>query len=78
MKEKFIEFVRKYPRTLAGFGGGFLCAVLLLTLGFWRTLLLAALCALGGYLGSQADRGVKLTELLYRAWIKLKILFGPR
>ena len=76
MKEKIIEIIRKSPRMFGGLACGLLCALLLLILGFWRTLLLAALCALGAYVGYEADHGVKLTELVYRIVVKIRKLFG--
>jgi len=78
LKEKLLEYLRAHTGMVIGLAGGLVCAVLLMTLGFWRTLLLVALCALGAYLGSQIDQGANLVEKLYRAWVRIKAFFGPR
>ena len=78
MKEKWLEYLRAHTGLVIGLAGGLVCAILLMTLGFWRTLLLAALCALGAYIGSQVDQGVNLAEKLYRTWMRIKTLFGPK
>ncbi len=78
MKEKLSEYLRAHTGMAIGLVCGLVCAILLMTLGFWRTLLLAALCALGAYFGSQVDQGANLVEKLYRVWMRIKALFGPK
>ena len=34
----------------------FFCAILLLTIGFWKTLFVALLCALGAFVGGVEDK----------------------
>lgn len=50
---------------------GVLVAVLLLTIGFWKTLFVALLCALGVFIGAVKDKSTFLKAVINR-------LFPPK
>lgn len=47
LKEKFMELLNTYPGMVIGAGVGLLAAILLLTFGFLKTLILVG-CIVGG------------------------------
>ena len=49
---------------------GLIVAVLFLTLGFWRTVLIVVLVALGAGIGALADRGRRLWDVVARFFPK--------
>lgn len=51
---------------LLGAFAGLIAAILFLTLGFWRTILIILLVSLGAAAGSWLDRGQKLMDILDR------------
>ena len=51
---------------LLGAALGLIAAILFLTLGFWRTILIILLVSLGVAAGSWLDRGQKLMDVLDR------------
>lgn len=50
---------------------GALLAILLLTIGFWKTLLVAVLCALGAFIGGVKDKPAAVKNAINR-------LFPPK
>lgn len=54
-----VNFIKdnRYAVTLAIAGG--VLAVLFICVGFWQTLLIAALCCVGGYVGIKLDKRSK-------------------
>ena len=72
MKEKILLLLQTRPWTIAGLGMGFLLALLLMIIGFWRTLLLALLCGAGVYLGSLKDRGRSIIDAMLSLWMKVR------
>lgn len=55
---------------LVGGALGLIVAVLFLTLGFWRTVLIVVLVALGAGIGALADRGRRLWDVVARFFPK--------
>ncbi len=51
MKERFLSFLEKNKFRLIGGAVGLVIAVLMLTINFWRTLLLCCLTAVGCLIG---------------------------
>jgi len=45
-------------------GLGLLAAILFMTLGFWRTILILVLCGIGFFIGRTIDKGLQLPEWL--------------
>lgn len=45
---------------------GGIAAVLILTIGFWQTVLVAALCALGAFIGGVKDKSAAIKRLINR------------
>ena len=76
MKEKFAKVFREHLFAFVGCGAGLLAAVLMLTVGFWGTLLLAILGGLGLWLGACADKGKSISQVLFNAFLKAKKLFA--
>lgn len=66
MKDWVLEFVRTNRGKVAGGAIGLLIAILIFTINFWRTLLLFLLIGVGVYLGSHADGGGRLQEIVDR------------
>ena len=56
MKEWLIQLWRKRSGVLIGVGAGLIVGILMLTIGFWRTVLLALLSALGAICGYLFDK----------------------
>ena len=57
--EDFLQFIRAYKWRIIGIVGGIVFTILIFTINFWRTLLLAlivAVCYLIGYLLDQGGR----------------------
>lgn len=52
----FEEFLREHKFTILFVLGGLVLAVLLITIGFWRTLLLTAILAVCFFLGYLMDK----------------------
>lgn len=55
-----------------GGGIGLLIAVLMISIGFWRTMLIVLLVSLGASVGAQVDDREKLNRWLERFWRKGK------
>ena len=55
-KEDVLRLIRAHLYALVGGALGLIVAVLFLTLGFWRTVLIVVLVALGAGIGALADR----------------------
>ena len=49
--DEFRQFLKEYKWRVIGIAGGILLAVLIFTIGFWRTLLLTAITALCYFVG---------------------------
>ena len=49
--DEFRQFLKEYKWRVIGIAGGILLAVLIFTIGFWRTLLLTAITALCYFAG---------------------------
>ena len=66
--DEFRQFLKEYKWRVIGIAGGILLAVLIFTIGFWRTLLLTAITALCYFVGCILDKGGKegLQEALSR------------
>lgn len=65
-------FLAAHKWTVAGTALGFLCAILLLTIGFWRTLLLSVFVGCGFALGRVLDKqgAEALKSLFHRIFYK--------
>ena len=70
--DEFRQFLKEYKWRVIGVAGGILLAVLIFTIGFWRTLLLTAITALCYFVGCILDKGGKegLQEALSRLFRK--------
>ncbi len=55
--DEFRQFLKEYKWRVIGVAGGILLAVLMFTIGFWRTLLLVAITALCYFVGCALDKG---------------------
>ena len=66
MKDNIRGFLKTNQGKVAGGVFGLLVAVLIMTINFWRTLLLFLLIGLGVYLGSRIDRGKNFNEFIDR------------
>lgn len=55
----FEEFFLKYKWRIIAVAAGILLTILLLTIGFWRTLLLIAIVAVCYFIGTLLDNGGK-------------------
>ena len=75
MKDSILEFLQENLSIVLGVGGGLLLGILLLTLGFWRTLLLIILCSIGGIVGRDLKNGVDIPAKMLRIFDKIKNLF---
>jgi len=68
----FRELVRKFtepgtPQAAAFFAGlGLIVALLLLLIGFWKTLLVVVCCLVGCFLGAVKDKGEFFRRLVNR------------
>lgn len=69
-KEEVLRLIRAHLYALAGGALGLIVAVLFLTLGFWRTVLIVVLVALGAGIGALADRGRRLWDVVARFFPK--------
>ena len=69
-KEDVLRLIRAYLYALVGGALGLIVAVLFLTLGFWRTVLIVVLVALGAGIGALADRGRRLWDVVARFFPK--------
>ena len=63
-KTEFRRFLRLNFFTVFGLAVGLVTAVLLLTIGFWRTLLILILMGGGAAVGIWLDRGKKLEAVV--------------
>jgi len=57
--EELKRILAEYRWRIIGVAGGILLTILIFTLGFWRTLLLAAIVAVCYLLGNYIDQGGK-------------------
>jgi len=55
--DKWVEFIRTHRWTILLAAVGLLLAILFLTIGFWKTLLLAVIVGLCLLIGTALDRG---------------------
>ena len=69
-KEDVRRLIRAHLYALVGGALGLIVAVLFLTLGFWRTVLIVVLVALGAGIGALADRGRRLWDVVARFFPK--------
>ena len=69
-KEDVLRLIRAHLYALVGGALGLIVAVLFLTLGFWRTVLIVVLIALGAGIGALADRGRRLWDVVARFFPK--------
>ena len=69
-KEDVLRLIRAHLYALVGGALGLIVAVLFLTLGFWRTVLIVVLVALGAGIGALADRGRRLWDVVVRFFPK--------
>ena len=69
-KEDVLRLIRAHLYALVGGALGLIVAVLFLTLGFWRTVLIVVLVALGAGIGALADRGRRLCDVVARFFPK--------
>ena len=69
-KEDVLRLIRAHLYALVGGALGLIVAVLFLTLGFWRTVLIVVLVALGAGIGALADRGRLLWDVVARFFPK--------
>ena len=69
-KEDVLRLIRANLYALVGGALGLIVAVLFLTLGFWRTVLIVVLVALGAGIGALADRGRRLWDVVARFFPK--------
>lgn len=67
MKEKLLQFYKGNAGKCNGVIVGLVIGILLLTLGFWGTLLLALCVGIGLWLGGRKDRGQPIGQLLLHA-----------
>ena len=65
-QSNFIEFVKTHRGLILGIGIGLLVAILLLTIGFFPTLLIAICVGLGAFFGSKNKFKKKLAAVLDR------------
>ena len=69
-KEDVLRLIRAHLYALVGGALGLIVAVLFLTLGVWRTVLIVVLVALGAGIGALADRGRRLWDVVARFFPK--------
>ena len=69
-KEDVLRLIRAHLYALVGGALGLIVAVLFLTLGFWRTVLIVVLVALGAGIGALADRGRRVWDVVARFFPK--------
>ena len=69
-KEDVLRLIRAHLYALVGGPLGLIVAALFLTLGFWRTVLIVVLVALGAGIGALADRGRRLWDVVARFFPK--------
>ena len=69
-KEDVLRLIRAHLYALVGGALGLIVAVLFLTLGFWRTVLIVVLVALGAGIGALADLGRRLWDVVARFFPK--------
>jgi len=55
MKEKFFEWYLSHKSLFWGIAIGLAVAILFLTIGFWRTLLIGVCVGVGAFLGARPD-----------------------
>lgn len=64
MLEDLTRYLRSHPKTTIGASLGLIVGIGLVVVGFWKTLVIALMCALGYYLGKCADERKGLREIL--------------
>lgn len=64
----FKEFIKEHLGRIIGTSTGLIVGVLFLTIGFWRTLLLAICVFAGYYLGGGKDNQIKIVKFFSRAY----------
>ena len=74
-KEDVLRLIRAHLYALVGGALGLIVAVLFLTLGFWRTVLIVVLVALGAGIGALADRGRRLWDVVARFFPNIRFKF---
>lgn len=69
--EIFLQLLDEHPGKVLGAVIGFILGLIVVVLGFWRTLVIALFVAVGTYLGSRQDEHKDFGQLL-------EMLFGER
>lgn len=64
MLEELMRYLRAHPKASAGAALGLVLGICLVTVGFFKTLVVAMMCALGYYVGRCADERRGLREIL--------------
>ena len=64
----FKEYIKEHLDRVIGSSLGLIVGVLLITIGFWRTLLLALCVFIGYYLGGGAENRLKIVAFVTRAY----------
>ncbi len=63
-RTSFIEFIKEHRGIITGIGVGFLIGVLILAIGFFKTLFLAICVGIGAFFGTKNKLRKKLFEIL--------------
>ena len=72
------EFIERHKYAVIGGACAAVFAVLLLTINFWRTLLVAGLIWLGAFIGGCADKQVNPIVRIAEFWIELAERFSKK
>ncbi|HIA6694683.1 TPA: DUF2273 domain-containing protein [Staphylococcus aureus] len=64
--QQVINFLKVFKWRIVGFLAFLLIAILFLTLGFWKTILIIVLCLIGVGIGYMKDRKQDFTNFLNR------------
>ncbi len=64
MLEEILQYLRNHPKRVIGAGLGLVFGVCLVVVGFWKTLVISLMCALGYYVGKWADERKGWREFL--------------
>ena len=64
MLEEVLQYLRNHPKRVIGTALGLVSGVCLVMVGFWKTVVIALMCALGYYAGKCADERKGWKELL--------------
>lgn len=75
MKEKLMSFLKEHTTACVCTAAGLLCGLLILTLGFWRTLLLVLFGLLGLWIGRCIEQKKSPLDAIFQLAAKIKKLF---